>query len=1260
MFGSAAVGELVSRLTSFLGGRYRLHSDVEGKLQRLKELLLEIESVVEAAAGKEIKNKKLVEWLVELKDVAYEADDVLDTFEYRLLEKKANANEEVSSFAAASYNILLLPDEDVNELNTLLERSERMASKVGNFLTLLCLDGQSKKHAGVIGQRLTGSLPTFQHTFAGRVKEKEEIIDILLRTETYGAGVAVPVLPLLGMGGVGKTTLAQVVYNDERVQSHFSLKMWVCVSESFDVVKLTREIFDQACGHSGATSFNRLQEILKEKLSSQKFLLILDDVWNETERQAWDTLKAPLCYGKDGSKILLTSRLLKVARLMGTMDPLELQGLPEDEYWSFFKEQSFGGANPEEHPRLVAIGKEIASKLKGSPLAAKTVGGLLKDNLDVDHWESISKSEIWELEKGEDGIMAALKLSYLHLPSRLQQCFAYLSIYPKDWRFEREDVIRMWMAHGMIHHDSRTTKRIEDVGDDYFNELVSKSFFHYDRCTGIYEGTTIREHDRTDDFYELRFNSAFKRYKNYYSIHDLLHDLAESVSKVDCFRMEGDDSRTIPTTTRHLLLVTGHLVKLKENTSVLNNLRTLILLGDIFNDVVDGADLQDVIRKLKKVRLLALRYCNIEKCPENVSSLIHLYYMDLCGNDKIEDLSDELTKLYHLQTLDLGEMNLDRVPEGMNKLINLRHLICSNKIVSKVAGIGAMTCLQELRNFLVQKDPKFQIVQLRYLSELHGYLRIQNLHCLDSEEEAKEAMLCDKENLNQLHLSWGYSERNIKPEEVENGILEGLRPHPNLKELVISGYRGSRSPSWLFFDHYSLTNLVCLTLFDCYALQDLPPLGQLPYLKVLVLRHMSAVKEVNREFHGEKGFPVLERLTFVGLANWEVWSIDEDVPLFPRLQCLIIKYCEKLEAIPPLPLTLQELKIMKAGLTVLPKFLTASRTLNSSSSASGPSSSSSFRTLTIKGCTNMESTGEWFLLHHDNLRHLEELIIDHPYELKPLLLDGISELISLKSLHIRFSNLFVTSVGKEDVCLLPSSLEKLTLEFCSVVDNILSQCLGGLPSLQSLKIMGIGNTTTISFPHGLQQLIRLQKILITHCTELISFAGLEALPLLDNMEIYGCPKLAPLPCSRPDEVTWVLGEVGLSSVSTLLVDNTLLLKVLLSRQGFASVKILVIKYSNESEMDGRTLQYLTSLQELHITSCQSFHALHELNNLQSLKKLLIEYCPNFQSLPSKEGMPLDLQSLFLRKCHPVFEERYRKGDGPDWPAIAHIPDIDIV
>ncbi|XP_072950387.1 uncharacterized protein [Typha angustifolia] len=274
----------------------------------------------------------------------------------------------------------------------------------------------------------------------------------------------------------------------------------------------------------------------------------------------------------------------------------------------------------------------------------------------------------------------------------------------------------------------------------------------------------------------------------------------------------------------------------------------------------------------------------------------------------------------------------------------------------------------------------------------------------------------------------------------------------------------------------------------------------------------------------------------------------------------------------------------------------------------------------------MESTGEWFLLHHDNLRHLEELIID-PYELKPLLLDGISELISLKSLHIRFSNLFVTSVGKVDVCLLPSSLETLTLEFCSVVDNILSKCLGGLPCLQSLRIAGI---------------------------------GLEALPLLDRMEIYGCPKLAPLPCSRPDEVTWVLGEVGLSSVSTLLVDNTLLLKLLLSRQGFASVKVLVIKYSNESEMDGRTLQYLTSLQELHITSCQNFHALHELNNLQSLKKLLIEYSPNFQSLPSKEGMPLDLQSLFLRKCHPVFEERYRKVDGPDWPAIAHIPDIDIV
>ncbi|XP_073013677.1 putative disease resistance protein RGA1 [Typha latifolia] len=1061
MFGSAVVGELVSRVTSFLGGQYKLQSDVEGKLQRLKELLLEVESVVEAAAGKEIKNKRLVDWLMELKDVAYEADDVLDTFEYRLLEKKANEDKEVSSFApsssnafkrictAAAHYTLLLRDVDVNELNTLLERSERMASKVGNFLTLLCLDGQSKKPAGVIGQRITGALPTLQHSFAGRVKEKEEIIDILLGTELSGAGF-VPVLPILGIGGVGKTTLAQVIYHDERVQNHFSLKMWVCVSESFDVIRLTREILDQSgsepSSYTGVTNFNRLQEILTGKLSSNKFLLVLDDVWNETENEVWETLKA-LLHGKDGSTILLTSRLPNVAKLMGTMDPIELEGLPEDEYWPFFKEHAFGGVNSEEHPRLVAIGKKIASKLKGSPLAAKTMGKLLSDKLDADYWESISKSKIWEIEECDQRIMAALKLSYLHLPTHLQQCFAYLSVYPKDKRFDRGHVIQMWMAQGLIRYDSRM-KRIEDVGESYFNELISKSFFQPSTWYG------------------------------YYAIHDLLHDLAESVSKDDCFRIEGKEFRTVPTTIRHLYLNTKHLATLNKSRFVLNKLRSLILFTDRYPSVND-ADLQDVLIQLRKIRLLDLSNCNIEKCPDYLSCLIHLRYLDLSQNDGFKELPKELSKLYHLRILNLDYLELFGVPAGMNKLINLRHLICSDEVVSMVAGIGKLTCLQKLSKFCVQKVPEFQIVQLKYLRELRGCLRIENLDCVGSEEEAKEARLCDKANLDELYLEWD-TKSDMEPDEVQNGILEGLRPHTNLKKLVINGDRGTMSPSWMVLNH-SFTKLVRLHLDKCSAWKDLPPLGQLPWLKDLTLRGMNAVKEIGAGFYGKKGFPSLEELLLEDFPQWEEWSADEEVTLFPRLQSFEIIGCPRLKAIPSLPSTLQELKIEEVGLTILPKFSYPSN----SSSSSTSSLSSSLTTLIIDRCTDLKLVlGEWFLQEHNNLRHLVEVNIDHSEyssfeprdQREPLSLNGFSELIGLESLCIGNSNLFVTSDAEEDRGLLPPSLTDFMLINCSIVDNIMSKCLRGLSSLCRLELGDLSDIKIISFSQGLKQLTQLKKL----------------------------------------------------------------------------------------------------------------------------------------------------------------------------------------
>ncbi|XP_073013671.1 putative disease resistance protein RGA1 [Typha latifolia] len=1206
IFGSAAIGELLTRLSYLLLWRNLLDSSVLDKLEKLKEVLIKINNVVKAAAGKEIKNENLMQWLMQLKDVAYEADDLLDTFEYRWLENQADEDEKSWQPTPSILKSLFSHGGGIEDLSNIAGRLERIASNVGSFVQFLRLEGQSKKHT--VEQRI-GASPAFRHSFVGRMKEKEEIINILLRTESCGVK-NVPVLPILGISGTGKTTLAQVIYNDERVKSHFSLRMWVCVSDKLSVFRLTKEIFNQAGCHSGVTSFNKLQEILKKKLNTEKFLLILDDVRNEI-KSVWDTLKAPLCNGNKGSKILLTSRVPKVAKLMGTLDPIELEGFPRDQYRSFLAEYEFGGANLKKHHR----GKKLASELEDLPLAAKTAGALRKDKLDASHWDSISMGDIYELEKGQDHIMAALKQKYLHLPPHLQQCFAYLNIYPKEWSFKREDVIQMWMAQGMIYQDHDKRILIKDIGKDYFKELVSKSFFQ-----------------SSDD-------------DDHYTIPNLLHDLAESVSKDDCFRVEGDEFRTIPTTIRHLFINTKHLASLKENAYVLNKLRTLILRSDFPVFPNDADHLQEVIIQLKSIRSLTLKNCNLKRCPYNLSSLTHLRYLDLSGNGKIRELPKELTKLYNLQTLNLFQLEVDSMPASMHKLLNLQNLICSSRVLSMVAGIGKMIQLQQLMcPFHVQNVPGFDIEQLKYLSQLRGYLSIRHLENVKSREQAEEARLWKKMNLVELELHWGSVKRKTNP-EVENGILEGLQPLANLKKLHIDGYKGTRSPSWMvrYFCHY---DLVSVKLTDCKAWEDISPLGQLPRLQVLELCEMHAVREVGDGFPGS-GFKSLRVLIFDDLRELEVLSAVDEVDLFPCLQILCISKCPKLTIISPLPPTLQRLELFNVGLKEFPKFL-AKKWALASSSFPLPSS---LVTLSIKGCPKLQSPGEWLLEQYKNLRQLEELTVDPCGELNPSLVEAINEFIGLRKLRIDSwpseQNLEEEEEDlkyeEKDCGLLLESLKSLQIINCVVADKILSKTLEGLSTLQSLRIDWCSGPTTLSFEEGLQKLTRLHRLEITNYRGLTSLMGLGALCSLQYLKVVGCPELTPLSSSGLKEME----EVGLSALSTLCIDNTLLLKVLLNGDGLASLKQLEIIFSDQQEIDEEVLHPLISLQLLRFEACDNLGTLPALKNLHSLKNLEIEDCSNFRSLPSKEDLPPLLVHMSVRRCHPEFNDRYNLDDGSD-------------
>lgn len=296
---------------------------------------------------------------------------------------------------------------------------------------------------------MTTSVPSECKVY-GRDAERDRIIELLIN----GKSSDLHVLPVVGIGGVGKTTLARFVYGDQRIKDHFDLQMWLCVSTKFNEVRLTQEMLEHVCedrqAYERIGNFNVLQEILLENIRNKRFLLVLYDMWEDKDKSGWVKMLAPLKQNQvTGCMILATTRRTSVANMIGTMDKIEVNGLNEKDFWLFFKACAFGNENYEGQPSLQSIGKQIAKALKGCPLAARSVGALLYRNVSYEHWKTVQNK--WKsLQEEDDDILPILKLSYDYLPFHLQRCFSYCSLFPEDHRFNEEVLVRAWISQNFV------------------------------------------------------------------------------------------------------------------------------------------------------------------------------------------------------------------------------------------------------------------------------------------------------------------------------------------------------------------------------------------------------------------------------------------------------------------------------------------------------------------------------------------------------------------------------------------------------------------------------------------------------------------------------------------------------------------------------------------------------------------------------------------------------------------------------------------
>ncbi|KAL5562773.1 hypothetical protein UlMin_032520 [Ulmus minor] len=491
VYGTAT--KLVELLGSTAYEEISLAWGVDKELKKLRRTVSIIHDVLLDAEDKQAQNQQIKSWLVELKDVLVDAEVLLDEFkcEYlrnKVVKKHSTIGRKVWRFFSRS-NPLVFRIRCGHKIKVIQKKVHELADLRTGF-------GLKGGHRKLI-TRETHSFLSSLDLVIGRDVNKERVIELLFKPSDN-----LSVIPIQGMGGLGKTTLAKFVYNDERVKTKFDLKMWVCVFEDFEVRKLVGKILDSATNgfkDKGDMSLDVLQNHLRNELKNKRFLLVLDDVWSD-DRTKWNDLKGLLMEGSKGSKIIVTTRKESVAELMGDVETYHLEGLCREDCLSLFVKCAFKDGEEKRTQKLIDIGKQIVEKCKGVLLAVTSLGRLLYSELEPQKWISVRDSELWELKGKEVDIFPALQLSYYELPSYLKQCFHYCALFPKDQKFLNFQLIQFWMAHS-----GKGT--LEDVGEMYLKELLSRGFFQ--------------------DVYRAGLDESFY---NFY-MHDLIHDLAQLMSQ---------------------------------------------------------------------------------------------------------------------------------------------------------------------------------------------------------------------------------------------------------------------------------------------------------------------------------------------------------------------------------------------------------------------------------------------------------------------------------------------------------------------------------------------------------------------------------------------------------------------------------------------------------------------------------------------------------------------------------------------------------